>query len=243
MTNKRFHELSFLRVVNLCYAVSYMLTFGVHALREEEGVLELDPSSLHMWRRIFRRITVVLQDVKLPEGRTLTAGDRRLVDLCFHWLHYIDVGEYYDGSNDATKELEWRKHFKPAESPVSNHFVFLLSRIYPGDDPYWRLRMLEAMPEEDRLAAIKDDEHDDAEEDSNRVDQPLEGSTMKEEEATAQQGILENSGEAETQVENKAEMTLEVNQGVGGAVGENVLAEEEQSSSLISGNVGDVYGV
>lgn len=203
ITSKPADELSVSRVVHLSYAAMYLLFFGFRGLRGDTNhdILKLDASSLHVWRRIFRRITVVLQDV--PEENTLSLEDQRLVDLCFWWIHNLEVGVYYRRDANPAEEEEWRARFKIKKFPVSNHFVFLLAKIYPGAEPYWRLRMLQAMTEEERSVAIDDDEQDDLEweEAINKVDGPMKTSDTEERES--QHGKIPQSPHEETRLEHE----------------------------------------
>lgn len=129
--------------------------------------------AIHLWRRIFRRIAIALQG--LPEDLTLTNSLGRLVKVCFKQIDDIDAAVKYRGRSffrphrprreGLPNEQGWRHQFKSEGSPLSNHFVFLLSRLLPDDDRTalgsWRLRLLDDMSEEDRLVALADDEHDD----------------------------------------------------------------------------------
>lgn len=135
----------------------------------------LSAPTLRLWHRIFRHIAVALPG--LPEDDSLTNDPGRLVEECFEWIDDLDVANnyrdppsdrsifYHKRYKDLAKEQEWRHQFKSEESPFSNHFVFFLSRLLPERDRTnlnsWRLRMLDDMSEEDRLVALKDDEHDD----------------------------------------------------------------------------------
>lgn len=166
-------EFKHLLLVRLCLTAIYILP------RPDEVAGEYGPQLsapiLRLWRRIFRRIAVALQ--ALPEDVSLTFHTRWRVRDCFKLIDELDVAQDHrtpawhlssrNAPEDLAKEQEWRSQFKSEGSPFSNHLIFLLSRLLSDDDftlaglDSWRLRMLDAMSEEDRLVALKDDEHDD----------------------------------------------------------------------------------
>lgn len=122
---------------------------------------QIEEKQVRIWRSIFRRLTTVLEKMPLEEHK-LPSDDARLVELFFHFMHRIDTGGNFisNGEDDDEKE-RWHKTFDREKSIFRNHFILTLLRFNIEIYPFWRMKALLEMSDEERLVAATDDEMDD----------------------------------------------------------------------------------